>query len=37
MVAFCNLAETEGVPLQQIGVPFTLDEAIELLKRVYKL
>lgn len=37
MAEFCSMARNEGVPLKQIGVPLTLDEAIELLKRVYGL
>lgn len=37
MAVFCDMVQREGVPLAQIGVPLTLDEAIDLLRRVYRL
>ncbi|WP_139652492.1 hypothetical protein [Raoultibacter phocaeensis] len=37
MTEFCEMVQKEGVPLKQMGVPLTLDEAIELLYRVYGL
>lgn len=37
MKSFCNRALEEGVPLQQMGVPLTLAEAITLLEDAYGL
>lgn len=37
MVEFCEKVLSEGVPLKQMKVPLELDEAIELIRRVYGL
>ncbi|MEG0845177.1 MAG: hypothetical protein RSF32_02855 [Raoultibacter sp.] len=37
MIEFCSMVQNEGVPLKQMGVLLTLDEALELLHRVYEL
>lgn len=37
MTEFCEKVRAEGVPLKQMGVPMTLEEGIELIKRVYDL
>lgn len=37
MSEFCERVLTEGVPLKQMGVPLTLDEGVDLLRRVYGL
>lgn len=37
MAEFCEAIRAEGVPLKQMGIPLTLEEGIELLRRVYGL
>ncbi|MGI6033439.1 MAG: hypothetical protein ACOX69_08490 [Coriobacteriales bacterium] len=37
MTEFCGKVHIEGVPLKQMGIPLTLEEGIEMLKRVYGL
>ncbi len=37
MGEFCNKVLVEGVPLKQMGVPLTLEEGVEVLRRVYGL
>lgn len=37
MTLFCDMVRKEGVPLAQKGIPLALDEAIDLLRRVYGL
>jgi hypothetical protein len=37
MLAFCNMALSEGVPTQQLGIPMTLEESVDLLRHVYEL
>ncbi len=37
MAEFCEKVLTEGVPLKQMRIPLTLDEGVELLRRVYGL
>lgn len=37
MEEFCEAIRAEGVPLKQMGIPLTLEEGIELLRRVYGL
>lgn len=37
MVEFCRKVKTEGVPLKQMGIPMTLEEALELIRNVYGL
>lgn len=34
---FCDMARREDAPLEQIGMPFTLDEALEMIARTYGL
>lgn len=37
MAEFCETVLIEGVPLKQMRIPLTLDEGVELLRRVYGL
>ena len=37
MAEFCETVLIEGVPLKQMRTPLTLDEGVELLRRVYGL
>ncbi len=37
MSEFCEKVLAEGVPLRQMGIPLTLEEAVGLLRRVYGL
>ncbi len=37
MAEFCEKVLAEGVPLKQMGISLTLDEGVEMLKRVYGL
>ena len=37
MVAFCEKALLEGVLLKQMGIPMTLEESVELIRRAYGL
>ena len=37
MARFCEVIRAEGVPLKQTGIPLTLEEGIELLRRVHGL
>lgn len=37
MTEFCEKALADGVPLKQMGIPLTLTDGIELLRRVYGL
>ena len=37
MAEFCETVLIEGVPLKQMRTPLTLDEGVELLRRVYDL
>jgi hypothetical protein len=37
MAAFCERVLIEGVPLKQMGIPLTLEEGVDLLRRVYGL
>ena len=37
MLEFCKTVHAEGVPLKQMGIPLTLEEGIELIRRVYGL
>jgi hypothetical protein len=34
---FCDMALNEGVPMQQLGIPMTIEEAVDLLRLVYGL
>ena len=35
MAEFCERMLVEGVPLKQMGIPLTLEEGVDLLRRVY--
>lgn len=37
MIEFYSMVKKEGMPLQQIGVSLTLEEILEMLRRVYQL
>lgn len=37
MAEFCKKVQIEGVPLKQMGIPLTLDDALSLLRRAYNL
>lgn len=37
MAEFCKTIQIQGVPLKQMGIPLTLDDALDLLRHVYSL
>ena len=37
MTEFCKKVQIEGVPLKQMGIPLSLDDALDLLRRAYSL
>ena len=37
MTEFCKTVQIQGVPLKQMGIPLTLDDALDLLRHVYSL
>lgn len=37
MTEFCEKVQAEGVPLKQMGIPLALEEALDLIRRVYGL
>lgn len=37
MAEFCKTVQIQGVPLKQMGIPLTLDDALDLLRHVYSL